>query len=197
MGAAIPHYLLFAESRHCQATAARGSRPRAGQWRFVLEAADSGRRFEAADEEPEMDQSRVELLAVVRGLEALSQPSRVTLVTPSRYVNRGLRFGLEPWREAGWRWERFGEMIPIRNEDLWRRLDRALRIHRVEFRTWRFDAAHAEPESAARVGRAAMAGRRRGRRRRVAHATPGLAARCARLVRDFLRRCTIRAPKAA
>lgn len=197
MSATIPHYLLFAESRHSLATVARGSRSRTSQWRFVLEGANGARRFEAADEEPEMDQSRVELLAVVRGLEALAQPSQVTLVTPSRYVNRGLRFGLDPWREAGWRWERFGEMIPIRNEDLWRRLDRALRIHRVEFRTWRCDAAHAESESAAHVGRAAMAGRRRGRRRRAAHATPGLAARCARLVRDFLRRCTTRATKAA
>jgi hypothetical protein len=83
-------------------------------------------------------------LAVVRGLEAIPQPARVTLVTASHYVSRGLRFGLSEWRENGWQWERFGEFSPITNADLWQRLDRALQIHQVQCRTWRFDQAHGE-----------------------------------------------------
>ena len=144
MSVAIPHYLLFSECRTNSHVSGRGRRSQAAEWRFVLESANGSARFEAADTEPDMDRSRLELLSVVRGLEALAQPSRVTLITPSRYVNRGLRFGLEQWREAGWRWERYGELEPVRNEDLWRRLDRALRIHRVECRVWRFDSPHDE-----------------------------------------------------
>ena len=86
----------------------------------------------AADVEPGTRGNRLELLAVVRGLEALEQPSRVTLLTRSRYVNRGIRRGLSQWRERKWRWERFGQLVPIRDRDLWQRVDRALEFHRVE-----------------------------------------------------------------
>ncbi len=81
MKVATPHYLLFSES--CRKS------PQ-GQWRFVLQLIDGTEQFEAADAEPDARGERLELLAVVRGLEALAQPSRVTLVTPSRYVNVGL-----------------------------------------------------------------------------------------------------------
>ncbi len=135
-----PHYLLFSEAREASegefAVADQG-----GAWHFILESVDGGSRFEATDQEEPMDRGRMELLAVVRGLEALDQPSRVTLVTSSRYVSRGLRFGLEQWRENDWHWERFGEMTPIRNGDLWQRIDRALQYHEVECRLWRFDLA--------------------------------------------------------
>ncbi len=89
MKAAAPHYLLFSES--CRKDAR-------GQWRFVLQPVEGGDQFEAADAEPEARGERLELLAVVRGLEALEQPSRVTLVTPSKYVQRGLTYGLAEWR---------------------------------------------------------------------------------------------------
>ncbi len=95
---------------------------------------------EAADEEPGTPADRLELLAIVRGLEALDQPSRVTLFTASRYVARGLRFGLESWRESDWQWERFGQMQPVKNADLWQRIDQAMRFHQVDVRTPRYDA---------------------------------------------------------
>lgn len=95
----------------------------------------------ASDVEAEARRGRLELLAIVRGLEALDQPSRVTLVTPSRYVLRGLSDGLSEWRERGWRWERFGSLVPIRDQDLWRRLDHALQIHAVECCRWEFNGA--------------------------------------------------------
>ena len=48
----------------------------------------------------------------------------MTLVTPSRYVKRGINYGLPEWGRNGWKWEHFGEMVPVKNRDLWQRLDR-------------------------------------------------------------------------
>ena len=59
------------------------------------------------------------------GWRPLPEPARVTLVTPSRYVNRGLTQGLPAWRTNGWQWEHFGDMVPVKNRDLWQRIDRA------------------------------------------------------------------------
>jgi ribonuclease HI len=142
MNASPSHYLLFSESRiDCKPGSGRQNESEcAGQWRFVLEKADGSVRLEADDAEPEIeDEHRLELLAVVRGLEALNEPSRVTLVTRSRYVTRGFRYRLAQWRENDWCWERYGEMTPVRNSDLWRRVDEAMRYHHVECRVWRFD----------------------------------------------------------
>jgi len=133
MSVKTPHYLLFSESRR------ESDR---GQWRFVLQSVDGSAQLEVADDEPELAGERLELLAVVRGLEALEQPSQVTLVTPSKYVNRGITYGLPEWRSSGWQWEHFGEMVPIKNRDLWQRVDRALDYHRIDCRTWRFDLPH-------------------------------------------------------
>jgi ribonuclease HI len=110
--------------------------PAARQWRFVLESVGGEDRTYAADMEPGARASRLELLAVVRGLEALDQPSRVTLVTRSRYVRRGLRRELSHWRERNWRWERFGQLVPIRDHDLWQRVDRTLEFHHVDCPSW-------------------------------------------------------------
>ena len=138
MPAKAPHYLLFSESTAVRQGGRRGQ-SRVGQWRFVLETVDGADRFEAEDEEAETEENRLELLAVVRALESLDQPSHVTVVTPSRYVTHGFRYGLDQWRENDWQWERYGEMTPIRNCDLWQRIDHAMRFHKVACRTWRLD----------------------------------------------------------
>ena len=130
-----PHFLLF--SGVCRGEAERSAgTPR---WRFVLESVGGQDSIEAVDSEPGVQGERLELLAVVRGLEALDQPSAVTLITPSRYVNSGLRFGIQQWRQNGWRWERFGQRVPIKNADLWQRVDGALRYHDVDCKYWRLD----------------------------------------------------------
>ena len=128
-----PHFLLFSEAQAASRTKTAAQRP---NWRFVLEAVDGSDRFEAADNEPSFAGQRLELLAVIRGLEALEQPSRVTLVTPSRYVVHGLRFGLAQWKENDWQWERYGELTPIKHKDLWQRLDQVLSIHEVDCRSF-------------------------------------------------------------
>lgn len=131
-----PYYLLFSE-----ATSEAGK----GQWRFVLRTPSGDGQIEVHDEEPDVHGERLELLTVVRGLEALEQPSRVTLVTTSMYVREGVRHGLSEWRNNGWKWERFGEMVPVKNCDLWLRIDRAMRYHQIDCRVWRFDPPHSLP----------------------------------------------------
>jgi ribonuclease HI len=150
MNIPTPHFILFSQAN-------RGNQR--DEWSFVLKAADGSAILDAADAEPDAHGERLELLAVVRGLEALDQPSHVTLVTPSRYVKHGIRHGLPEWGRNGWKWEHFGEMVPVKNRDLWQRLDRALKIHRIHGSTHRIDAAHStEVPDAALAPMASVAG---------------------------------------
>ncbi len=143
-----PHFVLFSGTREpLNEHETQGS-----SWYFRLESAD-GERFEASDVEFRISRERLELLAVVRGLEALDQPSSVTLITPSRQVSRAVRQGLEYWRVRNWKWERYGEKVPMKNGDLWQRVDRALQIHEVRCRTYKIEKPHRErprPHFAAR-----------------------------------------------
>jgi len=136
MSVPAPHFLLYS-----QAAQPSGHDSRIGHWKFVLRRPGSEESLEAADEEPETSPERLELLAVIRGLEALGERSRVTLVAPSRYVQRGLEFGLSQWRENDWHWERFGRMTPVKNRDLWQRLARLVEIHTVHCRPGRLHQA--------------------------------------------------------
>ena len=128
-----PHYLLFCESQASELGYTSESAV-GGRWHFVLEQVGNGSCLEAADFEASATTDRLALLSVVRGLEALEQPSTVTLVTTSRYVSRGMRFGLNSWRDTEYKWERFGVRMPVRNADLWRRIDTAMHFHGVTCR---------------------------------------------------------------
>jgi ribonuclease HI len=125
-----PHFLLYSET----ARAADAEQAAPSRWRFVLRDDAGQTALQAADDEDGATPERLELLAIVRALESLDQPSRVTLVTASRNVRRGLTYGLPLWSESGWQWERFGQMTPVKNGDLWRRIDRALEIHALDCR---------------------------------------------------------------
>lgn len=133
MTSETPQYLLFSEASRTVGF---------GRWRFVLRPENGGTPIEATDIEPEVWGERLDLLTVVRALETLDQPSRVTLVGCSRYVEQGVLYGIQEWKENGWRWECFGQMTPVRDADLWQRMDRALQFHRVECRQRRIDARH-------------------------------------------------------
>ena len=132
-----PHYLLFTEAKQISETSV------GGRWRFILEQIGSETRIEEADLEPGVTGERLQLLAVVRGLESLEQVSRVTLITPSKYVGRGIRRGLTQWRQNNWKWERFGIQTVIKNHDLWQRIDHAMQIHHINCRVWQFDPPEA------------------------------------------------------
>ena len=108
-----------------------------GHWYFRILTDDGQNLLEASDTELGISRERLELLAVVRGLEAFEQPSRVTLITTNPQIARSVRQGLDYWRDRNWMWERFGEKVPMSNRDLWMRLDRALQIHTISSKTRR------------------------------------------------------------
>lgn len=138
-----PHYLLLTDTDQfdnetCATTAAEHSiaQPNVagGRWHFVLEPIHQGARIEADDIEPGVFGERLNLLAVVRGIEALDQPSHVTLVTPSKYVGRGIRRDIRVWKENDWKWNRFGKRVSVKHSDLWQRIDRAMQFHKIDCR---------------------------------------------------------------
>ncbi len=138
-----PHYLLLTdtdqfEDQTCATTSDEhsiaGSKFAGGRWHFVLEPIHHGVRIEADDIEPGVFGERLNLLAVVRGIEALDQPSHVTLVTPSKYVGRGIRRDIRVWKDNNWQWERFGQRVSVKHADLWRRIDRAMAFHKIDCR---------------------------------------------------------------
>ena len=135
MSVPAPHFLLFSEAARLAGAAA------AGRWRFVLKAPGGETSLEAADDEHAAGTERLELLAIIRGLEALDQPSKVTLMTGSRDIQRGLQYGLAHWRENDWQWERYGQMTSVKNADLWKRIDRLLEIHDISCRPRRLESA--------------------------------------------------------
>ena len=128
-----PHYLLFFET-------AWANNP--GRWRFVLKEANGISEFQAADVEPDISGERLDLLTIIRALESLDQPSRVTLTSCSPYIHQGIQYNLFEWRTNKWQWEFFGYMVPIKHADLWRRMDHLLNVHSVECRWQRFDRPH-------------------------------------------------------
>lgn len=152
-----PHFVLFSRTREQSST----EKSQGSSWCFRLEAS-TGESFEAFDTEAGLSHERLELLATVRGLEALEQPSSVTLVTSSRQISRAVRQGLEYWRVRNWMWERFGEKVPMKNGDLWARIDRALQIHDVRCRTYRIDRPHGRHRGPLNNLASSDRGRRRG-----------------------------------
>ncbi len=133
MVATAPHYLLLSETQEIADGSTVG-----GCWRFALQRMDGSDWLEVSDTEPGVGGERLQLLAIIRGLEALDQPSRVTIVTASQYVSRGIRRDLQAWRDNQWRWESFGAWRPIKHQDLWIRLDRALSYHSATCRSWQY-----------------------------------------------------------
>jgi len=125
-----PHYYLTCHTEN---------HDRPGLWRFSLYQADGTKVVEEADVEPGVGGQRLALLALVRGLESLDQSAAVTLIGSPKHLREGILFGLPEWKENGWRWERFGKMMPVRDMDLWQRVDRAMKFHQVSIGELRID----------------------------------------------------------
>lgn len=142
MNETAPHYLLFTEAKNSSNAQQKG-----GHWRFVLEQIGTTIRIEESDDEPETWGERLQLLSVVRGLEALDQPSRITLITSSKYVGRGIRRSMTQWRDNDWQWEHFGQMTPIKSHDLWKRIDQSMQIHQINCRIWQFEPPHVRTQT--------------------------------------------------
>lgn len=114
--------------------ACRGN-PGPGGWAALLMS--GGREKELAGAEALTTNNRMELTAVIRALEALKRPVRVRVYTDSEYVRRGILEWIKGWKARGWL---TADRKPVKNQDLWQRLDELAAVHSIE---WHWVPGHA------------------------------------------------------
>jgi ribonuclease HI len=122
--------------------------PGPGGWGAILRA--GGKEKEIAGGERATTNNRMEMMAVIQGLAALKGPSAVTLYTDSRYVMDGATKWLANWKKNGWR---TADKKPVKNDDLWKRLDTARLRHTVDWRWIKGHAGHEMNERADELAR--------------------------------------------
>jgi ribonuclease HI len=144
---ALPTVELFTDG-------ACSGNPGPGGWAFILRHPASGKELEQSGAERETTNNRMELTAVVRGLETLKKPSHVELFTDSVYVGKGISEWLVKWKANGWRRKERNKLVPIANEPLWRMLDELLAQHKVKYTRV---AGHSGHEENDRVDQLAVA----------------------------------------
>lgn len=120
--------------------------PGPGGWAFILRHIASGTEKELAGAEANTTNNRMELLAVIRGLEALKRPCEVELFTDSVYVGKGLTEWMPKWKVNGWRRKEGDSWKPIKNEELWRRLDELIAQHKLKYTRVAGHSGHPENE---------------------------------------------------
>ena len=131
--------------------------PGPGGWGVLLRAMDGDqivKERELSGGDPETTNNRMELLAAINALEALERPSTITVVTDSAYVKGGITQWMFGWKKNGWK---TSTKKPVKNEDLWRRLDEARTRHDVTWEWVKGHAGHPENERADALARAGMA----------------------------------------
>jgi ribonuclease HI len=125
--------------------ACRGN-PGPGGWGVLLRARGTERELYGG--EADTTNNRMELTAAIRALEALKRPSRVRFYTDSLYVTKGISEWVRGWKRRGWR---TSGKKPVKNVDLWQRLDELAALHDVEWHWVRGHAGHPENERADRL----------------------------------------------
>ncbi|MFW5655117.1 MAG: ribonuclease HI [Roseicyclus sp.] len=131
--------------------------PGPGGWGALLQAKDGEtvvKERELMGGEADTTNNRMELLAAIAALEVLERPSKITVVTDSAYVRGGITAWLHGWKKNGWKTM---ARKPVKNEDLWKRLDKAAARHDVTWEWVKGHAGHPENERADALARAGMA----------------------------------------
>jgi ribonuclease HI len=124
--------------------------PGPGGWAAVLRWRGVERELSGGD--PATTNNRMELTAAIEGLEALKRGVAVRVYTDSTYLRDGISRWIHRWKRSGWR---TADKKPVKNVDLWQRLDEAIARHRVEWQWLRGHSGHPENERADRLARAA------------------------------------------
>lgn len=131
--------------------------PGPGGWGALLRA--NRRERELSGGEPDTTNNRMELMAAIAALEALTRPCEVVLYTDSQYVRQGITEWLANWERRGWRTAGGGA---VKNQDLWQRLREASRTHRIDWRWVKGHSGHPENERVDRLARSAAEAQRSG-----------------------------------
>ena len=142
--AAKPHAVIYTDG-------ACAGNPGPGGWGAIL--IRDGHRQELSGGEPATTNNRMELMAAISALEALPRPSRVDLHTDSEYVQKGISVWIHGWKRKGWR---TASGTPVKNAELWKRLEAAQLPHQVKWHWVKGHAGHAENERADELAREGM-----------------------------------------
>jgi ribonuclease HI len=126
--------------------------PGPGGWGAILAFGDLEKELKGG--EPHTTNNRMELMAAISALEALKRPCSVDLFTDSEYLRGGITGWINGWKRNGWR---TADRKPVKNVDLWQRLEAALAPHDVRWHWLRGHAGHAMNERADALARAAIA----------------------------------------
>lgn len=122
--------------------ACRGN-PGPGGWGAILRYGSNEKEFYGG--EADTTNNRMELMAAIVALEALTQPCQVLLTTDSKYVMDGITSWLANWKKRGWK---TASKQPVKNVDLWQRLDAACLPHQIQWQWVKGHSGHAENERA-------------------------------------------------
>jgi len=131
-----PHVELYTDG-------ACSGNPGPGGWAYVLKHLASGSEREHFGAEPDTTNNRMELTAAIEGLSALTRPSRVELYSDSQYVLNGLKEWMRSWKLRGWK---TADKKPVKNQDLWMKLDELAAAHEIRFHWVRGHSEHPENE---------------------------------------------------
>ena len=147
---ADPHVVIYTDG-------ACSGNPGPGGWAAILNS--GGNEKELKGGEPHTTNNRMELMAAIAALEALNRPCVVDIHTDSQYLRNGIMSWISKWKRNGWR---TADKKPVKNEDLWKRLDAALAQHRVTWHWVRGHAGHEMNERADQLAREGLAAVRAG-----------------------------------
>jgi ribonuclease HI len=137
----MTHVMIFTDG-------ACSGNPGPGGWGAIL--ISKGHEKEIFGGEIATTNNRMELMAAIQALEALTRPCKVELHTDSKYVQQGIGQWIHSWKTRGWK---TADNKPVKNEDLWRRLDEARQRHDVQWRWVKGHAGHELNERADELAR--------------------------------------------
>jgi len=141
----LPHVVIHTDG-------ACSGNPGPGGWGAILAFGDHEKELKGG--EANTTNNRMELTAAISALEALKKPCRVDLHTDSQYLRDGVTAYLARWKQNGWR---TADKKPVKNIDLWQRLDKAMHQHQIRWHWLRGHAGHALNERADLLARQAIA----------------------------------------
>ena len=140
-----PHVVIYTDG-------ACSGNPGPGGWGAILTS--GSHRKELKGGEDHTTNNRMELMGAISALEALKGPSNVELHTDSKYVQQGISQWIHGWKRNGWK---TADKKPVKNTDLWQRLDEAMKHHDVKWHWVKGHAGHDMNERADELAREAIA----------------------------------------
>ena len=125
--------------------------PGPGGWGAVLRYGEVEKELNGG--EPETTNNRMELMAAIMAIEAVKRPCEIHLHTDSEYLRNGITTWIHSWKARGWR---TADKKPVKNVDLWQRLERAIETHDVHWHWVKGHSGHTENERADELARLAI-----------------------------------------